>query len=222
MMMAALTANAQYEPGTFSIQPRLGFTAAMMTNMSNMEFSSDKTLDKQPTVGVIVGADMEYQLSPLVSLAAGLNWAQAGSGWENYKIKGDGLTFEMKDPKIESSYLNIPVTANFYIWKGLALRTGVQMGFLTSAKMKVTQTLTGKMDGININQNTELDESIKDDFNKFDLSIPVGVSWEFNNHLVLDARYNIGITKVNKDSEDDEDDSRNGVFSLTIGYKIKL
>jgi len=45
---------------------------------------------------------------------------------------------------------------------------------------------------------------------------------EFNNHLVLDARYNIGLNKVNKESAAGVKDSKNGVFTLTIGYKIKL
>ena len=226
MMMAVMTASAQYEPGTFSVQPRVGFTASMMSNMENINVPIDGLgnvkLDTQPAVGFIVGADMEYQLSPLVSLSAGLNWAQAGSGWEDWKHKENGMTVEIKDTKAETSYLSIPLTANFYVWKGLALRTGVQMGFLTSAKLKMTATASGTQNGLNVNQSTDVDKSFKDECNKFDLSIPVGVSYEFNNHLVLDARYNIGVTKVNKDKEPGEKDSRNGVFSLTIGYKIKL
>lgn len=226
MMMAAITASAQYEPGTFSIQPRLGFTASMMSNMEKLDIPiagfGDVNLDTWPAVGLFVGADMEYQLSPLVSLSAGLNWAQTGSGWEDWKHKENGMTVEIKDTKAETSYLSIPLTANFYVWKGLALRTGVQMGFLTSAKLKMTVTASGTQNGLNVNQSTDFDESFKDECNKFDLSIPVGVSYEFNNHLVLDARYNIGVTKVNKDKEPGEKDSRNGVFSLTLGYKIKL
>ena len=226
MMMAAITANAQYEPGTFSVQPRVGFTASMMSNMEKLDIPiagfGDVNLDTWPAVGLFVGADMEYQLSPLVSLSAGLNWAQAGSGWEDWKLKENGMTVEIKDTKTETSYLNIPITANFYVWKGLALRTGVQMGFLTSAKDKMTVTASGTQDGVNINQTTEVDESSKDECNKFDLSIPVGLSWEFNNHLVLDARYNIGVSKVNKETLPNGKDARNGVFSLTIGYKIKL
>lgn len=222
MMMAAITANAQYEPGTFSVQPRVGFTASMMSNTPKMQISSDKTLDKLPAVGFIVGADLEYQLNELISLSAGLNWAQAGSGWENDKFKEDGVNYELKDPKIETSYLNIPITANFYVWKGLALRSGVQMGFLTSAKEKATIEMSGTQNGVNVSSTTDVDASKKDQFNKFELSIPVGVSYEFNNHLVLDARYNIGISKINKYSAPGVKDSRNGVFSLTIGYKIEL
>jgi hypothetical protein len=220
MMMAAITAHAQFEPGTFSVQPRLGFTAAMMTNMPAMQLSTNTTLDKMPAVGLIIGADAEYQITNLISLSAGLNWAQAGSGWEDYKEKQDGLTRELKDPKIQTSYLNIPVTANFYVWKGLAVRAGVQMGFLTSAKKKESIVVSGSKNGVNVNSTTDIDESCKDDFEKFELSIPVGLSYEFNNHLVLDARYNIGISKVNKNSA--SKDSRNGVFALTLGYKIKL
>ncbi len=226
MMMAAISASAQYEPGTFSVQPRVGFTASTMSNMEKLDIPIDGyygvNLDTWPAVGLIVGADVEYQLSPLVSLSAGLNWAQTGSGWEDWKHKENGVTLEIKDTKAETSYLSIPLTANFYVWKGLALRTGVQMGFLTSAKLKMTVTTSGTQNGVNYNQSTDYDESFKSQCNKFDLSIPVGVSYEFNNHLVLDARYNIGVTKVNKESDPDEKDSRNGVFSLTIGYKIKL
>ena len=63
---------------------------------------------------------------------------------------------------------------------------------------------------------------MKDLFKKVDISIPIGLSYEFNNHLVLDARYNLGLTKVNKESYPGEKDSKNSVFCLSLGYKIKL
>ena len=94
------------------------------------------------------------------------------------------------------------------------------MGFLTSADIKATINESGSSEGIKTK--TEIDKSIKDDFNKFDLSIPVGISYEFNSHFVIDARYNIGITKVNKESEPDVKDSRNGVVAITLGYKFQI
>ena len=222
VMMAAITASAQYEPGTFSVQPRLGFTVSTITNINSVQLEPGVTLDTQPIGGLLIGADMDYQLSELVSLSAGLNWAMAGCGWEDYDKKENGLTYELHNPRIQTAYLNIPVTANFYVWKGLALRTGLQMGFLTVANLMETVNISGSQDGKNVKMSTDTDESVKDQFNKFDLSIPVGVSYEFNNHIVLDARYNIGVTKVNKDSEPGEKDNHNGSFSITIGYKIKL
>ena len=139
---------------------------------------------------------------------------------ETVQLSGNGLTTEIKDLKIETSYVNVPITFNFYVAKGLALRTGVQMGFLTSADIKATINESGSSEGIKTK--TEIDKSIKDDFNKFDLSIPVGISYEFNSHFVIDARYNIGITKVNKEAGLDGKDSRNGVLAITLGYKFQI
>ena len=65
-----------------------------------------------------------------------------------------------------------------------------------------------------------LGEQIPSDakFQKFDLSIPVGLSYEYED-FVLDARYNIGTSKLIKS---DPDSSKNSVFQLTIGYKFEL
>lgn len=220
-IMATLTANAQFEPGTLSLQPRVGGTGAFLTNAPDIDLGiNDKKLDSEPTGGVFVGADLEYQISNMFSVSAGVNWAQAGSGWKDLKLTGNGMTSEIKDMKIETSYLNVPITFNLYIVRGLALRTGVQMGFLTSANAKATVVNSGSSDGIN--SKIELDQSVKDDFNKFDLSIPVGISYEFNSHFVIDARYNIGITKVNKEAGLDGKDSRNGVLAITLGYKFQI
>ena len=222
MMVASLSASAQYEAGTFSLQPKAGFTVSMLTNMPKMADVNGKNLDAVPAVGLIAGADMEYMVTDRFSLAAGLSFMQAGSAWEDYSYKGHIMdritTFEMKDTKVELDYLSIPVTANCYVWKGLAVKAGVQFGFLTNAKFKTTM----KTSEGSTNTSTDLDEDFKDQCKKFDLSIPVGLSYEFNNHLVLDARYNIGLSKVNKDKEAGEKDSKNSVFMLTIGYKIKL
>lgn len=44
----------------------------------------------------------------------------------------------------------------------------------------------------------------------------MGVSYEFKN-VVLDARYNWGVTKVFDDA-----DVKNSVFQVTLGYKFEL
>ena len=159
-------------------------------------------------------ADAAYQVNDWLEIAAGVNWAQAGSGWKDTDLNAEGVNIKVKDLKIETSYVNVPVTANFYVLKGFALKTGVQFGFLTSAKLQGEATTAAATE--------KLDESCKDVFKKFDLSIPVGLSYEFKNHIVLDARYNIGLTKVNKEKEEGFKDGRNFSFALTVGYKFGL
>ena len=70
--------------------------------------------------GFIAGVEGEYYINDWFSAAAGVSYAQ--QGW-----KGDNVTVKL-------DYLNIPLTANFYVAPGLALKTGAQLGFPMSAK----------------------------------------------------------------------------------------
>lgn len=212
MMVAAVSANAQFEPGTFSIQPKAGFSIAWLTNMPNIPITTTTTIDKTPTVGALLGAEAEYQLTDMVSLAAGLNYSLQGSGWENYKESG----VELKDAQIELGYVAIPVVANFYLFKGFAIKAGIQPAFLTNANMKYTIEKSSSAGNISVN----CDESIKDDCKKFDLSVPMGISYQFQVPVVIDLRYNLGVSKVFKGDADKN--PKNNVISLTVGYKFAL
>lgn len=218
MMVAAVSANAQFESGTFSIQPKAGFSIAWLSNMPKLPISTNTTLDKSPVAGVVIGAEAEYQLTNMISLAAGVNYSLQGSGWEDYELKSGNNKVELKDAKVELGYITIPVVANFYLFKGFAVKAGIQPGFLTNAKMKAT--IKGEMDGSNMT--TDVDNDMKDECKKFDLSVPIGVSYQFKVPVTLDLRYNLGVTKVNKESVSGVDDSKNNVISLTIGYKFAL
>ena len=66
------------------------------------------------------------------------------------------------------------------------------------------------------------ENGIKDDFKKFDVSLPIGLSYEFKVPIVLDLRYNIGLTNVNKNATANGKDYSNIQAALTIGYKFKL
>lgn len=215
-LMIAMSVNAQgrFEPGTFSIQPRLGVTGSMISNMPGLRIPNIGKIDHETIGGFIAGVEGAYQLNNWFEVAAGVNWAQAGSGWKDKDFNVEGVTLQVKDLKIKTSYINVPVTANVYILEGFALKAGVQFGFLTSANLKGEVSSLG--------QTEKLDESCKDDFNKFDLSIPVGLSYEFTNHIVIDARYNIGLTKINKEKDEDIKDGRNLSFAFTVGYKFGL
>ena len=216
MTMAVVGANAQYKVGTWSVQPKIGVGAAWISNLDRLPMG-DKNLDKEPTVAALIGAEVEYQLASRVSLSAGLNYSLQGSAWEDYK-EGN---VRLKNPRYELGYVNIPLVANFYVAKGLALKTGVQVGFLTNAdfKFRVENADIFEMDR-EVDGDFSMD--IKRLFKKVDVSIPVGISYEFPKHFVLDARYNIGLTKVNKYSVPGEDDNYNGVFMVTFGYKFRL
>ena len=181
MAVAALTANAQQEAGTFSIQPKAGL------NVSSL--SGDGTKAK---AGFTAGVEGMYQATEKFGVSAAVMYSMQGA-----KVKN------ATDAKVNYGYINIPILANYYVVKGLAIKAGIQPGFMVSAKAK----------------QGDASADIKDYCKKFDFAIPVGVSYEIAN-VVIDARYNIGLTKTMKG--DGVEKTKNSVFQFTVGYKFGL
>ena len=113
MMVATVAAKAQFEPGTFTLQPKVGVTLATI--------SSD---DSKFKFGMAAGIEGQYQLNNWFGLSAAVMYSQQGAKAKNY------------DLKLNMEYINIPVMAKFYVTKGLSLNVGLQPGFMTKAKAK--------------------------------------------------------------------------------------
>ena len=206
MAVACLTANAQNEVGQFTLQPKIGMNIANLTGVKyyvgSMEENSNFMVD------FALGVEAEYGLAKNFSLAAGVLYSRQGCD------RGKATTISpytneesgWNKNQDELGYLNIPIVANYYIAKGFAIKAGIQPGFLLSAKTDI-ETI-GKY---------TYEEIDKKNFESFDLSIPIGLSYETDN-IVIDGRYNLGVTKVNKVG----DSSKNSVIQFTLGYKFAL
>ncbi len=150
-------------------------------------------------VGAVAGVEMEYGVTDMFGLSVGALYSMQGA-----KGKEDGATATLK-----ADYINIPILANVYVAPGLAVKLGIQPGFNINSKAEVKQG----------GASAEVDAG--DYTNTFDFSIPVGVSYQFNN-FVIDGRYNWGLTKVYKSDSGLSDDLKNSVFQITVGYKFAL
>ena len=182
MMIAAMVLMST---GAFAqemfIKPMVGGTLTTLTG--------DASDDAKMKVGLVAGAEFGYLFNENMGVTAGLLYSMQGSAIKDV------------DEKYKMDYLNIPVLFNYYIVPGLAVKAGVQPGFLMSAKFD--------------------DTDIKDYMKKFDLSIPMGLSYEISD-FVIDARYNLGVSNILKDNNGWVWDGKghNSVIMLTVGYKI--
>ena len=216
MMIIALAAvtlgvNAQHDVGTLSIQPKVGVTFSKITDLILYNSTiGDTELKKEYKVGYQFGVEFEYQFAPQMSVAAGVVYSDQGVKFGNASIITNKKLYTLKDTKYDIDYINIPIVFNYYLTEGFAIKTGIQPAFLTRAKIKYTEVID--------DVSTKTNGDIKDNYKTFDFSIPVGFSYEVSN-VVLDGRYNIGLTKINKANIGTE---KNSVFQFTVGYKFDL
>ena len=217
--MATVSANAQFEKGTWSLQPMLGGGVSTVINAKGLYIGNSKELSKKSSAASLIGVEAEYQFADKFSIAAGLNYTSQGCSWDDYN---DG-TNKVKDIKVSQGYIKIPIVANYYIFKGFAVKAGIQFSFMTRSKFEMLQeTQTTLLDGEARNVDVYYSVNYKDPFEKFDFSIPVGVSYQFKVPIVIDARYQIGLTNVNKLKVDGMKNFKNSLFMLTVGYKFAL
>lgn len=202
-----MSAQAQHEEGDFTIQPRVGVSFSNITG-DNL-FMGDKPKMK---VNVTYGFEVEYSFTDKFSIAGGLLFTDQGYKFDYYEfVDGRDLYSYQVTAKFNNYYAAVPITLNYYLVEGLAIKAGVQPAFRVKTKLEADGT---KMD---------LDDALEFLFpnkdvtvNKFDLMIPVGLSYEYKN-IVLDARYNFGLIKVFKGLDVT---SRNSLITLTLGYKL--
>ena len=188
-MMAIVSANAQHREGEFSIQPRVGVTFSTLTN----------TDDAKMKINLTYGAEYEQYITDQFSLAGGMLFTNQGFKYDD----GDGT--------LNNYYFAVPITANYYVVPGLAVKAGLQPAYRVKTNMKI--------DGQTYDFDRVMDFLFNDSdskMNKFDLSIPVGLSYEYNN-FTLDARYNFGLIKLFSGIDDSV---FNRVITVTLGYKL--
>lgn len=178
-MIVTMTASAQHAVGSISLTPRVGM------NLANLAGDISGNSMK---IGLFGGADVQYQVSPLVGLSAGAFYSMQGCEGSN-------------DFKWSVDEINIPLVAHFYVAPNFALNLGLQPGFIVASEQKSGDHST----------------DVKSTMQSLELSLPIGASYEYQD-FVFDARYNLGLSKVNKS----DGSIRNSVIQFSVGYKFDL
>lgn len=201
ILTMAVAAKAQHEEGNFMVQPKVGLNIATLSD-------ADKAI-----TDLHFGIEAEYMVTDNFSLGLGAILSNQGAKYEYYELTANGENSK-NNYKVDLDYVQVPILASYYVLPGLAVKAGVQPGFKMRAKAKFDDR-TIDLDELYKQGSVLLGEDIK--VSKFDLSIPVGVSYEYKN-IVLDARYNWGLIKVMNVG----DAFYNRCFMLSLGYKLEL
>ena len=205
LMTVTVSAQAQHEQGDITIQPRVGFTISNITD-------GDKS-----KLNLAYGVDFERFFTDQFSLSLGLMFTNQGCKYDIIYYEPTNLGGSSSNgsssntTKLNIYYGSLPIMANFYVLPGLALKAGVQPAFRVKAKIENGDT---KLDLDNMIDMLFAGEGNK--LNTFDLSIPVGLSYEIIG-ITADVRYNFGLTKLISNTDKG---IYNRVFTVTLGYKF--
>lgn len=125
-----------------------------------------------------------------------------------------GSKVEIDSKKFESnfSYVNIPIMLKLYTVAGINIQAGPQFGFVTNAETPVQDQL---------NPGSYRVEDVKDKMKSSDFTLGLGLGWDLPFGLTLDARYNLGLSKIyDKAPSQSTEDAKNQVFQFSLGYKL--
>lgn len=218
LSVISLASFAQSKVGTWSVIPHVGVSIASLTHQSGgIEVGDNQSQELKPQArpGFTGGVDVMYQASDNIGLSIGLSYVQAGCKYKD--VDDNGVIWH--DHYDRMDYISVPLLAHSYIAPGLSINVGVAPSFLIYGKYHAGMlSYDLDADGHRTNvQEAEIDQDIKKGLRKFTLSIPVGISYEYEN-VVLDARYNVGMLNVYKHGLS----ARNKVFEVSVGYKFDL
>jgi hypothetical protein len=128
-----------------------------------------------------------------------------------FSQQGSKVTINSQDFESNFSYVNIPVIVKLYTVAGINLQVGPQFGFISSAEAPV----------FDANTNSYTVQDVKNRMKSSDLTLALGAGWDLPFGLTLDARYNLGLSKIyDRAPSQQTADAKNQVIQVSVGYKL--
>jgi hypothetical protein len=207
MMMTAIHAQVRY-----GIRNGINYARWEGDDLQVIEDLVDKTegyVITKGTRGLHFGGYVRIPISEVFSFEPGLEYSKKG-----YSLKGDFQIPVLKyaginlRAQVQSHYIDIPLVLKANVYKGLMVYGGPQVSYL------VRSSLNAKLGVLGI---TIFNKGfgITERFNKVDLGLTGGIGYEFENGFNVQAGYDHGLTRLDKN---DNYDVYNRVVKLSVGY----
>jgi len=159
-------------------------------NFTNM--TSDILINKEYKIGFHVGVLSEIPFGDKFSLQPEILYSTYGSKGKEIMLGGSPVTTEY-----ELNYIQIPILAKFYFYKGFSLEIGPSFNFLG-----------------NINKTRE-SNTITDIGEKFEFSGILGISYKSSSGFIENFRYTNSLTNA---LDKNYSKTKNHGFLIGIGY----
>ena len=140
--------------------------------------------------GVVAGLFAERAVNEWLVMQADLLFSQHG-----YDLKAD--------PKVRYrvDYISLPIVGKYYLIDNLNFQLGGQFEYLVGAKKKVSGSSS---------------QSVRDEFNRYNIAFIAGIGYDFDFGLLLEGRYFYGLTQMTPL----QDNSRSGYLQFAVGWRF--
>ncbi len=144
--------------------------------------------------GVVAGVFADRMINDWLSVEADLLYAM--NGYRFHDLNG-------VESKINLDYIYMPVVAKFYLTDGLNFQLGARFGYLVTSKEDI--------DGGD-------KFTIRDAINRYDVDFLTGLAYDFDFGMIVEGRYNIGLTNMLRMSS--EVPVTNGALEFVVGWRF--
>lgn len=231
IMMLALLAisqnsTAQTFGGETKIFPMVGLTLSKMNNdiiLTDLGNGEAGEIKPKYKFGITAGAEVRHRFNNNdFGFSLGLLYSMYGTKYSDHTYIYEQNYSKITNSKQTLHYLTIPIMAIYYFGNsGFSIKAGVQAGYLLSAKGSndfENGTIENGQYIPDAEKSGEASNSSTDIFKRFDIGIPIGVTYEYKN-ISIDLRYLFGLKNLYKYYDER---IRNRSFSLTIGYGFTI
>jgi hypothetical protein len=188
-IVAVSVVSAQAQTTSFGLKG--GITAA---NIKESVGSLNISLDSK--IGFYAGAFADISVSDNIGIQPELFYSLLGAKAKATGGEGGG--------KLDLGYISLPVLVK-YKNQGFSVFLGPQISYLLSAKSS--------------DDGSSSSEDIKDELKSTEIAGVIGAGYTLTNGFGFDARYQLGLSNISKNSDDDVDATiKNNAFLVGVHY----
>ena len=185
-------------------QAQLGYGVRAGMNLSEIIATLNKDITTVWRVGFTAGVFGDVRFNENFALEADVLYSQQGV----HKFRARHAGSDAPGFKTNMNYINVPLLAKFYLTKGFNVVIGPQGSFLVKKKVE------GDLDAA-------AHDYVKSSMNKANIDLLLGMGYEFQNGLMLDLRYHVGLTQpFEKKNNVRLTNGHNSVIQLTAAWRF--
>ncbi|MDR3339423.1 MAG: PorT family protein [Candidatus Symbiothrix sp.] len=215
LALGVISANAQLSLGV-----KAGFNTS---NFSGLETSGYVNYENPYKPGFNVGLAAQYMFTPQVGIESGLYYSLLGAKQQYKESLGNIVSVSLTETN-SPSYLQLPVSVlyKFAVGRDLYLypSAGIYVGYGIAGKTKIETDVSSLLVDGSVDGESNFfgeDEDGEEYTNRLDAGLTFGLNLQYSK-FVIGLGYDLGLTKINKESYSDSKDIKNVNIKVSLGY----